>query len=1223
MKIGQLFLADIERDINPVIKVDDLSQAELRNELEDYVVTEVIEKYLLDCLEHYTDARQKETDRVGIWISGYVGSGKSHFAKILGLVTENPQVEGRSAIDRFRPRLATCRAARELERHLYEIATFLRTEVIAFQINSVAIKGAEDDVCSILYRQFLAHRGLSTDISLARLIEEPLLEREAFDAFRQSVRELTDKSWEEVRKRPMFYWGEIFEALARTLPDKFQNAQEAQEAYDRSRSVIQPTFEQLAKDLATYVARQQARHREREMRLLFIIDELGQFVADSGARLLDIQSFAEEIATHGKGKIWLVVTSHESMHDVVKNAREFKGDIKKLEGRFYKRYTLTTENIERVLEERLFKKSKAGEDVLQDVYRRRGGALKDAGELVKADRALPTCDVDRFVACYPFLPYQLTLIPDVLHGLRVAGGRGEALTGAARSLLGITQGVLKHHGYAQSEVGRLVPLDEVYAEIEDAEIPSEVRRELNSVGAKIPDQIFPLHRILRVLYLLQQIPYAPRTLDNLARLLVSSIEVDLAALRSQVERGLEQLIAARYVAKAGDQYEYLSGERKRIEEEIAQQEVRTIDKRDKLTKDFLTATNLEVGPVRYEDAYRFDVRVLCDDQVIVSKGGIEVRMISPLKAWLDGVSAEDLEGESLATSNTLYWLARPSSAIERLLDRIVRLERVVSRYEADPAKSKELTDVVREKRRELDEILKPELIQELKTGFRQGQFIFRGNAHAAEQRIDRLGRLFSTEVSAIIPKVYTQFDKAKHTVADERKAIEAIFTAPPSRLHQIEPLLALFDKQGGLNRSSRALDDVYSFLEAEARRGNIVTGKMLVDRYEGIPFGWDSNIARLCAAALFRSGALVLTLDKRDYRDPRDAEAQQAFLNSHKFNRAELRLESDLELSVEERMRAREQMHLLFNARPEETPAALAETLQQKLQEHLAALRELAEWVRLTGFPTPSAYTTAAESFEKLVEERRPNTCVRQFLTHLDEVSEQIRVTARLHAFFSSPHRDEYERARTLVSALRQAVDEGLATEPMRIALVEYDGRSRDRELLDRWSEVHGFLLSAVSDLQDLYSRLHQNADEAYRAVATRVQSDATDRGLDSDDEVMANLVAAASQHVCGQVSAWTPESGYRCNRCGRDLMTLINAPLAAERLKDRLIRQLQEQLVTRASLHSDGPIAVAPQVRTIRVADVIATPRVRKLAEWETARDQLDKVVREALQAGDEVDLR
>jgi hypothetical protein len=905
----------------------------------------------------------------------------------------------------------------------------------------VAIKGQQDDICNILYRQFLAHRGLSTDVKIALLIEEPLIERGVVDVYRQAVHELAGKPWEDIRARPMLYWDEIFAALARTLPDRFKNAATAQEAYDRTS--VQPTFQQLAKDLVTYVAHQQAQHRDREVRLLFIIDELGQFVANSGPRILDVQSFAEEIATHGKGRIWLAVTSHEAMHDVVKNAREFRGDIKKLEGRFAKRYTLTTENIEQVLEERLFKKAKAGEDELRELYRQRGGILKDVGELVKVDRALPACDEGKFIACYPFVPYQLILIPDALHGLRVAGGRGEALTGAHRSLLGITQGILKHQGYVQADVGRLVPLDEIYAEIEDSEIPSEVRRELSSVAERVPDQVLPLARILRVLYLLQQVPYAPRTLDNLARLLVSGVDVDFSALRSQVEAGLQQLIGARYVAKTGEQYEYLSGERKRIEEEIADEDVRTAHKRDKL-KEFLTAANLEVGFVRYEDAYRFDVRVLCDDQVVVSRGSVEVRMISSLKALLDGIRVEDLEAESLATPNTLYWLAPPSSEIERQLDRIERLRRVVERYEADTTKSTEMEGIVREKRRDLDESLKPELVKELKNGFRQGQFVFRGNAHAVDLRENRLSRLFSAELSAIVPKVYVHFQKAKHVVADERKAIEAILTSAPSRLHQVEAPLALFDKQGSLNRASRALDDVYAYLEAEARRGNVVSGKLLVERYEGIPYGWDSNIARLCAAALFRAGALVLTLDKKDFRDAREAEAKRAFLDSRRFERAELHLETDIELSVEERMLAREQLHVLFGVRPEETPAALAEALQKQLQDRVTMLRAMAEWVRLIGFPVPSSHASAADSFAALIEERRPNTSIRQFLERLDDVRERVRLVDKLHEFFSSQRRDEYERAQTVISTLRAAAAEGLATDAMRTALAEYEGRSRD-----------------------------------------------------------------------------------------------------------------------------------------------------------------------------------
>ncbi len=1205
MQIKNLFLTDVERDINPVIKVADNSTAELRNELEDYVVTDVIEKYLLDFLEHYTDTRRKETDRIGVWISGYVGAGKSHFSKILSLLTANPDIDERTAIDRFLPRLATCRQARNLQGLLHQVANFLQTEVIAFQINSVTLKGQHDDVCSILYRQFLAHRGLSTDVKLALTIEEPLLERGAYQTFRNAVHEVTGKAWEDVRERPMLYWDDIFDALARALPDRFKSGAAAQEAYDRAQ--VRPTFDGLARELTAYVERQQMQRRDADTRLLFLIDELGQFVADSGPRLLDVQSFAEEVATRGKGKVWIVVTSHESMQDVVKNAREFKGDIKKLEGRFAKRYTLTTENIERVLEERLFKKSKVGEDAVRALYTRHGGAVKDVGELVKVDRPLPACDEQRFVACYPFLPYQLILIPDALHGLRVAGGRGEALTGAARSLLGITQGILKH-GYATAELGRLVALDDVYTEIEDAEIASDVRREISSADQHMRHDGVAAGRILRALYLLQQVPYAPRTIDNLVRLLASSVDADLPALREHVRSGLDALIAASYVARSGEQYEYLSGERKRIEEEIAQEEVRTAHKRDKL-KEFFTASTLEVGTVRYEDAARFDVKVVCDDHAVVARGGIDVRMISPFKAHVDGVSLEDLEAESIATPTTLYWLAQPSGKIETLLDRVIRLERVITRYESDPSASKELTDVVREKRRELDERLKPELVNELKAGFRQGHFVFLGSAHAADGRIDRLGRLFQAEVSAVIPRIYTQHKKARHQVADERKALEAILSGPANRLSQIEPPLALFDKQGGLNRTSAVLDEVTSYLENEGRRGNPVTGKTLGDRYEGIPYGWDANIPRLCVAALFRAGALIITVEKRDYQDAGNADAQKAFTDSRRFDRAELRLQSDLELTVEERMRAREQLHLLFGTKPDETPAALAEALRTRLQAHRAKVRELDPWVRLMKFPTPPALATAEESFRRLVEESRPNSGIRDFLDRLDEVVAQVRAVDHLDAFYTSDRRQAFEAAQPLLAQLRTAIHEGLATDRMVTAVREYEGRAAAREVIEHWGELHGLLQQALGDLRGRYTELHRKADEAFRTVATRV----------AQEHTLAGSVSEVERRICGDLTPLVPEHDYRCNRCQRDLATLINAPAEAQRLEARLARTAPQE--HERATPSNGPAVPAVAVQTVRVSAVPGS-RIRKWSDWEVQRTRLDDEVRRALDHGAEVEL-
>ena len=105
MKLDEIFKTNIAREINPVVKVADRSKEQLREEIDSYVVTEVIERYIEEFLSHYAETRLKETDHIGVWLYGFVGAGKSHFAKIIGLLLSNPTISGQTAIDRFLPRI--------------------------------------------------------------------------------------------------------------------------------------------------------------------------------------------------------------------------------------------------------------------------------------------------------------------------------------------------------------------------------------------------------------------------------------------------------------------------------------------------------------------------------------------------------------------------------------------------------------------------------------------------------------------------------------------------------------------------------------------------------------------------------------------------------------------------------------------------------------------------------------------------------------------------------------------------------------------------------------------------------------------------------------------------------------------------------------------------------------------------------------------------------------
>jgi len=96
--------------------------------------------------------------------------------------------------------------------------------------------------------------------------------------------------------------------------------------------------------------------------------------------------------------------------------------MKKIEGRFRHKFNLTTENIELVLEDRLFKKNIPGKAEVMRVYNENPGVLRDLGQLSNTSQKLPDCTDERFQKLYPFFPYQIHLVPEIVKSLRSTGG---------------------------------------------------------------------------------------------------------------------------------------------------------------------------------------------------------------------------------------------------------------------------------------------------------------------------------------------------------------------------------------------------------------------------------------------------------------------------------------------------------------------------------------------------------------------------------------------------------------------------------------------------------------------------------------------------------------------------------------------------------------------------------------------------------------------------------
>ena len=101
MQIKEMFQKPIDREIQGVIIVGQGEETNVAQELEEYVVTRELQKHFADFFEAYKKGITGNTNEIGVWISGFFGSGKSHFLKILSYILANKEIDGKHAIDYF------------------------------------------------------------------------------------------------------------------------------------------------------------------------------------------------------------------------------------------------------------------------------------------------------------------------------------------------------------------------------------------------------------------------------------------------------------------------------------------------------------------------------------------------------------------------------------------------------------------------------------------------------------------------------------------------------------------------------------------------------------------------------------------------------------------------------------------------------------------------------------------------------------------------------------------------------------------------------------------------------------------------------------------------------------------------------------------------------------------------------------------------------------------
>ena len=298
-------------------------------------------------------------------------------------------------------------------------------------------------------RCFTITAGFYGDDSKIVRLEKFVEEQGKTPQFRETFEQINGAAWTEVRDSAAFFEDDVAETMVKVLG----MSQQAARNWFNSEETNEMTIKSLVADIKKYVDR-----KGKDFRLLFMVDEIGQYIGDDGDLMINLQSIVEEIGTRCGGRVWVMVTSQEAIDSIVKITGD---DFSKIQGRFNTRLSLSSSSVAEVIQKRVLAKTKEADQLLRLVYADEHAVLKNLFTFNDAVMDIKGfTNEEEYSASYPF--HTLSVYADsegdsgsqktrrqrqigirrrTIHAFRVSGGCAESAgergrgSGALLSLL--------------------------------------------------------------------------------------------------------------------------------------------------------------------------------------------------------------------------------------------------------------------------------------------------------------------------------------------------------------------------------------------------------------------------------------------------------------------------------------------------------------------------------------------------------------------------------------------------------------------------------------------------------------------------------------------------------------------------------------------------------------------------------------------------------------------
>ena len=981
LTIKSILQKDIERKINGVVKADSNEKETIITELNEYVVTEEIRKRLIKFFDKYVDSINSPTEDMGVWISGFFGSGKSHFLKMIGHILENNAYDGKTVVDFFKEKIDDAILMGNIEK-----AAEIPTDVILFNIDNVSDQDThqnKDSIALAFLKKFNEYLGFTRDDIEIAEFERRLWEDGKLEEFKKAFEEESGKTWKDANRNLDFHSDDFIDVVEKL---KIMTRESAERWLERDivRSINAESFRDI---IENYLKMKDPKHR-----VVFLVDEIGQYIGDNSKLMLNLQTLVETLGVKFKGRVWVGVTSQQDLGSILNNSEHRKNDFSKIQDRFKTILSLSSGNIDEVIKKRLLIKKKIEGEDLEKLFDKNRVEIENLINF-ETQMTLPLYDSAKdFSETYPFVAYQFNLLQKVFEKVRNMGHSGQHMSRGERSLLSSFQEAgIK---VKDKNIRILVPFNYFYESIEQF-LEDNVRRPFIHARNEKKVDDFGLE-VLKLLFLLKGINGINPTLNNLTSFMIDSIDCDRIELEKKIKKALEKLEREVLIQKDGDNYYFLTNEEQDINREIEREDI-DLKKIDEKIDSYIFKEIFTKNSIIMEDTgnkYGFS-RTL--DETPFSKAGEE------LAITIFTERAEDYDNVSMVGT-------RPES------DLIIRLPNDDETYRNEIKLFLKVESYIRNKQKDNE---RESIIRILEIKQRENSIRNRRIKNELERIIGEAEVFIYGQKQDIKTKDAAKKIEESLKALANFKFVNAKLVKKPYDEAAIRNSLSYVidsDKNGTLfdikDPNSEAISEVLKRIKSLEDRGSTpITLKNLSEYFLKTPYGWSQLTINGLVGELWKYRYINLEESKVLVTNIDDATDLLIKLQTKNLEKIVISLREEIDPELVKKVN-----NLLKNIKiPNENTGEVTlnspkEDLLDILRKKINIAKSYKSQAEHNNYPGQKELSDWIELLEEIILSRdNAEKTLKYFLEMKDELSKEYDKVDRVFDFFTSPKKGRYD----------------------------------------------------------------------------------------------------------------------------------------------------------------------------------------------------------------------